>query len=388
MIKPLSKDNRGLTLVELILGTVILAIIIVPLLHTFVTGASTEYKSRKYGEATEAAQNLAEQIQATDANLLLSNSRAVDSKAYFYSSADLSTGNNGVTAAPAPDAGKYYIGIKNYSYGGSLFNALITLDTSAAATGTANTAPVIVGNQMDASIDMTQADTGAADALLAECGNLAVTDPNSLTLGYLTRSVTLNVTRTAGSAANTYSYQIQASFTYTENIPYKIGSKSYNYYFTHTEQALASVVNITDSTDYSPVFSAFLFFDAYYRSSMATETILINNSTGQDINFFLVNTNTTSSMPLNYGALVWYKYQTFLGHAPVNKLIYTNLPYAEVEYRAAESEYLRKTLNVSGYLVETKQLKRKFAVDIKLYKSGAAFTGTTIAGIDSTKLNY
>ena len=374
---------------ELILGTVILAIIVVPLLHVFVTGASTEYKSRKYGEATEAAQNLAEQVQAADADLLLSNSRAVDPQAYFYSLSDLSTGSNGVTTAPASDAsGKYYIGIKNYSYGGSLFNALITLDTSATATGTANTTPVIVGNQMDASIDMTQAETGAADTLLAECGNLAVTDPNSLTLSYLTRSVTLNVTRTAGSSANTYSYRIEALFTYTETIPYKIGAKSYNYYFSHTEQALASVVNITDSTDNSPVFSSFVFFNAYYRSSMATETILINNSTGQDINFFLVNTNTTGSMPLNYGALVWYKYQKFLSHVPVNKLIYTNLPYNKVIYRAAENEFLRKTLTVSGYLVETKQLNRKFAVDIKLYKSGAAFTGTVLAGIDSTKLNY
>ena len=34
-------DNRGLTLLELIVGVVILAIVVVPLLHTFVTGANT-----------------------------------------------------------------------------------------------------------------------------------------------------------------------------------------------------------------------------------------------------------------------------------------------------------------------------------------------------------
>ena len=84
MIKSVFKDDRGLTLVELIVGVTILAIIVVPLLHIFVTGANTEYKSRIYGDATDAAQNLSEQIQANDADTILDNADAVDSGAYYY----------------------------------------------------------------------------------------------------------------------------------------------------------------------------------------------------------------------------------------------------------------------------------------------------------------
>ena len=94
-------------------------------------------------------------------------------------------------------------------------------------------------------------------------------------------------------------------------------------------------------------------------------------------------------MPVNYGALIWYKYQNFKAdNSPVNSLVYTNLPAAKVNYRASKNELLRKTLSVTGYLVETEQLNRKYNVDIKLYKSGAGFTGTPVADIDSTKLNY
>lgn len=108
IIKSVREDNRGLTLVELIIGVTILAIIIVPLLHTFIVGASTERKSHDYGNATDAAQNLIEQIQATDADLILSNNGVVDSGATYYTS-------NGTTysqiepviiKAPAAESGK------------------------------------------------------------------------------------------------------------------------------------------------------------------------------------------------------------------------------------------------------------------------------------------
>ncbi|MEG2519433.1 MAG: type II secretion system protein, partial [Oscillospiraceae bacterium] len=60
-------DNRGMTLVELLVAVVILGIIVVPLLHTIVTGATTERKSRVAGEATATAQDILETIEASDA---------------------------------------------------------------------------------------------------------------------------------------------------------------------------------------------------------------------------------------------------------------------------------------------------------------------------------
>ena len=114
MKKSLSKDNRGLTLVELLVGVVILAIVIVPLLHVFVTGASTERKSRAYGDATAAAQNLLEQAQASDIDAIFANSALTLDGASFYqydgSSYTLITPSS--TTSAVPDAGvssTYYL---------------------------------------------------------------------------------------------------------------------------------------------------------------------------------------------------------------------------------------------------------------------------------------
>ena len=399
MLRSFFKDNRGLTLVELLCGVVILAIVIVPLLHTFLVGASTEARSRRYGEATEAAQNLSEQIQTADADLVLSNASAISAGAKYYTfngSTYTLYGTSPYTKAPDFTAlpTTYYIGIPNYFYGSSSYDALIQLDL---LNDSANSKNVVVGNQMDASLDMTAADSAAVDALIAECGNL-VADASSLSIESLTRSISLNVSRTAVSS--TYTYKITGVLNYTATIEYKISGKTgnYYYYFTHNEQVTASVSNIiaVPKND-SPVFSVFMFYNAYYKTGSAiSDTIVINSpiipDDYPDINFFIVNTNT-DPMPVGYTALLWYKYQNFTTDAnpiPVNNLIFTNLPSSNnvVTYRASKDALYRKTLTVTGNLVETKQLQRKFGVSVMLFKAGTGFSGTPLIDIDSTKLNY
>ncbi len=396
MLRSFFKDNRGLTLVELLCGVVILAIVVVPLLHTFLVGASTEARSRRYGEATEAAQNLSEQIQTADADLVLSNASAISAGAKYYTfngSTYTLYGTSPYTKAPAFSAlpTTYYIGIPNYSYGSSSYDALIQLDL---LNDSANSKNVVVGNQMDASLDMTAADSAAVDALIAECGDL-VANASSLTIESLTRSISLNVSRTAVSS--TYTYKITGVLTYTATIPYTISGKTgtYYYYFTNNEQVTASVSNITAvPKNDSPVFSVFMFYNAYYKTGSAISDTIVINSPDEypDINFFIVNTKSGAA-PVGYTALLWYKYQNFTtgtNPIPVNNLIFTNLPSTDnvVKYRASKDALYRRSLSVTGYLVETKQLQRKFGVSVRLFEAGSGFSGTPLIDIDSTKLNY
>lgn len=58
------KDNRGFSLVELLIAITILAIIVVPLLHTFVSAARTNLKARKLLRITTAAQDVMEGLKA------------------------------------------------------------------------------------------------------------------------------------------------------------------------------------------------------------------------------------------------------------------------------------------------------------------------------------
>ncbi len=57
-------DDRGMTLVELLIAIVILAIIVVPLLHTFISSANANQRARRLLRVTTAAQDIMEGLKA------------------------------------------------------------------------------------------------------------------------------------------------------------------------------------------------------------------------------------------------------------------------------------------------------------------------------------
>ena len=57
-------NNEGFSLVELLIAIVILSIIVVPLLHSFVTSARTNAKSRSTMHATAIAEDVMEMFEA------------------------------------------------------------------------------------------------------------------------------------------------------------------------------------------------------------------------------------------------------------------------------------------------------------------------------------
>lgn len=57
-------DNRGFSLVELLVAIVILAIVVVPLLHTFISSARTNSMARRRLRVTTAAQDIMEGLKA------------------------------------------------------------------------------------------------------------------------------------------------------------------------------------------------------------------------------------------------------------------------------------------------------------------------------------
>ena len=57
-------NNEGFSLVELLIAIVILSIIVVPLLHSFVTSARTNAKSRSTMHATAIAEDIMEMFEA------------------------------------------------------------------------------------------------------------------------------------------------------------------------------------------------------------------------------------------------------------------------------------------------------------------------------------
>lgn len=374
-MKAFASDKRGLTLIELLVAVLILGILITPLMRLFITGAGTEAKGRSLTKVTGVAQSLTEEVQALDVPLLLKDAALLSAAAGFYTKSGGSYTYVG-TEAPALSAGQqqYYIGLKDYLSGGKHYDAMITLDAS----GAENQQQVVVANALDIALNMAEADQRAFETLQADVNRNLYSLAEPLSINKLQRSITLTV------RPNGDSYRVDAAFYYSAT--FRQNSILFPYFnFTHTETGSGSCTPEPVEED-APIFSVFLFYDAYYRSNLGAQTITIDNNTGEDVNVFLVNTSTATA-PSDIALTVNYSYQRFENGQPVNKLVYANLPEGKVSY-TARSKTASKVFTPNGYLVETQQRNRKYAVSVSIFAPGSNFSGEPILSFDSTKLAY
>lgn len=346
MIKPMCKDNRGLTLVELMVGVMILAIVVVPLLHTFITSANTQRKSELYQSATDEAQNLIETIEAANVEEYIRDNGAVE-------------GTN-------PTTGKktYTIKRDGVSSGSSLFDVIITLNENTVA----NTTSVAFANPMDAIIDMNSADQAALSTLNFQLDGLTNISPLP-TLNNLTR--TINITATKGTEC----YTLNTVFSYAGHFSgTDENDNAATLNFNHSIES-SSDVKIASS------FSLYVFFHAYYSSR---DTISIRNPeyTNSDFKVFLVNTSS-QALGVGYKADIRYFYQT-----DKNKnLVFTNIPISSYKAFYTDNTWFQAIPTEAASLVELKKLDRIYTVNIQVYQRGTNYEGTPIANMDFNKLN-
>ena len=125
-------NNKGFSLVELLIATIILGIVVAPLLHTFVTAANTTARSRQLGDATLLGENVAEMVETIPMNDL----DELFNDPYFAGAANATYSLNSGT-------GVYSLSAQNVRAGGSTFNVKITLDPTAYYAGNpANNEPI------------------------------------------------------------------------------------------------------------------------------------------------------------------------------------------------------------------------------------------------------
>jgi len=121
-VKNLKNDNKGLTLIELIISIVILGLLISPLLHAFVVSSDTAKKSRETDAVTNAATNFVENIKAGDIDTVL---RYISNGTLFGADAAFNT-------ADTVAADGYYVAdISGLEYGIRTYSGKLTLDAKA-----------------------------------------------------------------------------------------------------------------------------------------------------------------------------------------------------------------------------------------------------------------
>ena len=114
------RDNRGLTLLELLVAVIMLGLLVSPLLHAFVISASTATKARNHNETTNAATNLIEQIKGSNLDFVLQD---ITGGRLFSTTAEL-TGESDISN------GKYVLTLADYNYNGRVYEGSLTLDAS------------------------------------------------------------------------------------------------------------------------------------------------------------------------------------------------------------------------------------------------------------------
>ena len=149
--------NAGFSLVELLIAVTVLAIIVIPLLHMFVTSTRINVKSRQTLRATTVAQDIMEGLKAYTLDEVRTQFTLPDgtiSDDYFYptegfyivNSSMIQDGVREIEELEVRDADGnidgldneiYYFGIKNLKMQGGEYDALIKLDASTYTTAKA-----------------------------------------------------------------------------------------------------------------------------------------------------------------------------------------------------------------------------------------------------------
>ncbi|MEA4966115.1 MAG: type II secretion system protein [Oscillospiraceae bacterium] len=295
--------NGGFTLVELLVAVLILAIITAPLIHAFVTSSRTFVKSRDIGEATQAAENLAETVEATPVGSLAAliaggkfSTGTVDSlmaEDYVYRkdasgnylrSADgtliEATGSPTAHTDTEVNASRYTLALSDVTEGSSTFHAEVELDAKPYAEE--NLTKITEYTAMDAVFSQPSGsdenpDFLASNAFLNEAVALS---GQTLAADYfdhaMKRSITIQVTQDGGEYIATAAYVYSCLYAYTATT---VGDDG----VVKTENRTTTL-----SADYSYEFyrrdtapvSLYVFFFPNYNTALAQDddiTILNQN---------------------------------------------------------------------------------------------------------------
>lgn len=127
-MKAFVKDNRGVTLIELLIAIIVFAIITIPLLNSFKTSSKTAVKSEQLGRVSMAAQNILERIEAAEVSELISDE--TEAKNVMHATVAKYYGKNGDSYVDWVNRNSdiYCVWLQGISSGMSSYNAMVEID--------------------------------------------------------------------------------------------------------------------------------------------------------------------------------------------------------------------------------------------------------------------
>ncbi len=362
-------NNRGVSLVELIVAMAILSIVAVIVYRGILLAAKTNAKANYQHKATTLSQNTMEGLKATDLEDILqqftyptypngagtnvNNFKILPS--YMLEASTSVVGSWGLTdntgkaildadghISPIVPSisltgesngytktsdGKYYMYVQNAVLQGIDYDIFVTLDGSAYSQTvtdetkvTASTYNSVVSAQipkMDATFDGVATDSLEYDTTVLEGMRTTYSDP---TLELINRIINVSISSTTYADGKTYS---TVSVTYTYNAGPNPASPA------HTETT--DPVFIFDNKDdpENDLRNVFIFFRPTYGTG--TDEIIINNPRDREVGVYLIKLDTAS---LVYDELDTYRMSVDLWESDAGNdakaTILTNLPKLKI----------------------------------------------------------
>ena len=344
-MRKLKNDDRGVTLVEIIVSIAILAIIVLPFLNAFVTATKTNVKAKNEMNATHLATNIMEGIEknsmktlayqfnypseyfdvadgfnisdGSSACELLKKSdkfdnvkRLEDISAEIVNKDDVITSCIHKTDAKAKigdaslwnfresDAHKYYFYMSGVQSGTKKYNALVTVDAKSDAepdnkVRKYNMDEVADMSAMDANFDCMSADKYSATNIISAFNNM---NPGfSVQQSDIKRTIKIDIEK-SGAASNkatkvtvSYSYSIKNGVKKTFPDPNSALKDDYT---------MVIYDNSSDTVNHN-LRNVYLFYNPWYTSTgntwdTANDVIIVNNKDKVDCTVNIVKQKTIS----------------------------------------------------------------------------------------------
>lgn len=370
-------DNRGFSLVELLVAVLILAVITVPMLQMYVMSARTAAKSRQAGDATTAAQNIVETIQARNVAQVLSTKQPdfSDVAALF---------GPGVTADVSLDSasGAGTVTLSGVSSGSSTFDAEVTMNPeNYRAAGSINDKEITQYTAMDG-VYYQKSDDMDVDKLAEDEFNQEHSDA---VLQTRRRAINIHVSNSGTKVQFTYTF----GYRWTDTSGGEPVERHRTESITMPETELFPEGYPADGES----FSVYMFFNPYYISdnSPYQDDITINNTDNLDCSVFLVkqNTSPTASEETGYGARVVLRESHSTEHTTFYASIFSNIgekllgdeKISNISFRKYYSSVYYVSDNFGdGELINKKKEDRLYDVTVKIYPSGSSDEILTFKG--------
>lgn len=294
------RNNRGFSLIELMVSIAIIGLLLLPILNSFVVAARSNLESRNVQVENDIVQSIMEEMKSGGLEDIIIEYNMVGDECYEASVSGL--GYDLYHNNPYSMKDSYYLLKRDIN---NKYDALITLDASAyyISPGIKDTdynkykMPLV--REVDSGdhlVAIQSYETEMAVAVLYSkhvdaCGGAMITPESFLDIeNSIARTISIDISQSAGSIHAIVRFDYSSTHFGCGSVSYQLEAK-----------------NLSSSAE-----GIYVFYEAFH-----TDAIEIVDSTGQEIDVFIYEqTGTLSAIPLN---------------KPSNVMLYTNLNLEDYE---------------------------------------------------------